>query len=524
VPVIARLQSRLASPRGQDGFTLLIAIGVLFVTGLLLLAAFTAVQGDAKISHATVVQQQAYYAALSGVQEYEYKLEVNADYWEACESLASKEESGERYEVSLLAASGKSLSSCATNPYETIIESSGAEANTFRIKVTGCAGKSGLTSCPSKSEGTVEVKTLVATFRVSGFLNYVYFTQFEDIDPSLLSGDPHGCEEYYRERGADSECEIGFAAADSVSGPLHTDDAAKVQCTKSLTFGRKEHSPADVVEINGGTHPTCTSPNEPIYYTESKTYSKGAELVPPASDGSLEAYAEAEDVLEGVNELVLKGTTIEDYHWVGSWSEKTLAWPKNGLIYDKNSTTETCHYVYKATENDSLTTARLNEERPCATTYVYGTYSKSLTIGSQENIVILNNIDPTGITLGAAPTGSATLGLIATDFVRVYHPVGENESSAVPEFYIYAAILSTSHSFLVDQWTSGTVDKYLNVYGAIAQKFRGPVATANETSVTSGFTKRYTYDQRLATEEPPYFLSPLSSGWEVSRLTAPTAG
>ena len=30
--------------------------------------------------------------------------------------------------------------------------------------------------------------------------------------------------------------------------------------------------------------------------------------------------------------------------------------------------------------------------------------------------------------------------------------------------------------------------------------------------------------ERLATDEPPYFLSPLNAGWKVSRLTAPTEG
>ena len=86
--------------------------------------------------------------------------------------------------------------------------------------------------------------------------------------------------------------------------------------------------------------------------------------------------------------------------------------------------------------------------------------------------------------------------------------------------YIYAAILSTSHSFLVDNWKCGEELGKLHVYGAIAQDYRGPVGVVGG----SGYLKDYKYDGRLATDEPPYFLAPLKAGWKVIRETAPTAG
>ena len=60
----------------------------------------------------------------------------------------------------------------------------------------------------------------------------------------------------------------------------------------------------------------------------------------------------------------------------------------------------------------------------------------------------------------------------------------------------------------------------LNVYGAIAQNYRGAVGTTGGT----GYLKDYKYDGRLATDEPPYFLAPLKAGWKVIRETAPSAG
>ena len=93
-------------------------------------------------------------------------------------------------------------------------------------------------------------------------------------------------------------------------------------------------------------------------------------------------------------------------------------------------------------------------------------------------------------------------------------------NGSLENIWVYAAILSTSHSFLVDNFTCGEELGKLNVYGAIAQDYRGIVGTSGET----GYIKDYKYDGRLATDEPPYFLAPLKAGWKIIRETAPSAG
>ncbi len=523
-----RGQRLLLRARSQHGFTMIIALLVMFVTSLLLAAAFTAVNGDISASHESVTHQQAYYAALSGVQEYEYKLEANSSYWETCEPLSSTEEGGERYEVTLLAAEGHSKCE-PSNPFETEIESTGAAAQTFRVLSVGCAGKAELTTCSGQSKTAVSTRSIVATFKVTGFLDFVYFTQYEDIDPALNGTNAANCTKYYEEKGVKraSECtNLIFSKEDSVNGPMHTDDAAQVACSKELNFGRKGHTPADTVEIGGGTWPSCTAGSEPTYNTESGKYSKGTELVPPESDESLGVYVEAANRFTGETELVLNGSTneITGYNWKNKVKgEIKIAWPKNGLLYVEGS--GACGYKYVLEGSDTST--ERSEEEKCGTVYVEGTYSKSLTIAGTDDVVIKNNITPTSIagkltSPPTVPTGTATLGLIASNFVRIYHPCtgGGNQPGYMEEPYIYAAILSTSHSFLVDNYRCGSQMNNLNVYGAIAQKFRGPVGQVN----TSGYTKEYVYDQRLATEEPPYFLSPLKTGWKVARETAPTGG
>jgi Tfp pilus assembly protein PilX len=509
--------------RSEAGFTMVIALGVMLVTGLLLVVGYTAVRGDTTLSRNEIIARQAYYAAVAGVQEYEYQLQANPDYWQTCktpentvpqETNATKEDNyNGHYVIKLLVASTapSGTTACSTsNPFGSMIQSSGVNANTFRVESVGYAGG--------------DKHALIATFHVIGFLNYVYFTQYEVEDPSLDGDSTTECEKYYAEREAKkSKCQtILFAAEDSVNGPMHTDDAANVTCSKELNFGRSGHE--DAVEINGGTWPKCSSSSEPTYNNSAKKPTVGAELVAPQSDTSLLSYVEEENVFTGVTHLVLNGTTkeITAKYWVeekGTEKEvkKTIKWPKNGLIYVEAG--KDCAYTYSPTKADTSTEEK--EEINCGTVYVSGTYSEPLTVAAQNDLIINGSIYPTSISkLGEAPSGTTTLGLIATEYIRVYHPCSStkgNETGTLENPWIYSAILSTSHSFIVDNFGCGKQLGELNIYGAIAQKFRGPVGTAGGT----GYDKDYIYDERLATDEPPYFLSPLNAGWQIERETAP---
>jgi hypothetical protein len=315
------------------------------------------------------------------------------------------------------------------------------------------------------------------------------------------------------------------------------------------------------VSACGGTNP--------VFNTATKNYTVGKELIPPTSDESLSSYVEAPNRFEGVTQLTLNGTTNKITVVNSQGEEEPINWPANGLIYVEPKG-ETCGYSFTSHEADGPHEKK--QEANCANVYVRGTYSKSLTIAAQDNVIIDGSTYPTSVagSLGSAPTGTATLGLIATQFVRVYHPVAEtyaaNKSSkgayscnngdtykgsgiceyensaqgcdapnlnatqdkeaggygfgAQENIWIYAAILSTKNSFVVDNFNCGNQLGKLNVFGAIAQNFRGIVGTSGNT----GYIKNYTYDERLATDEPPYFLQPLNTGWEVNRETAATGG
>lgn len=510
------LRARLLA---EDGFTMIIAIGVMFVTSLLLVAAFTATNNDIHLSRVDTTQKQAYYAALAGVQEYEYKLQANPNYWQTCEGPKNTvpEESSERYEVKVLQASTSpgGVACSAANPFNTAIEAEGVLANTFRIKSTGYSGP--------------EKRSLVATFKVTGFLNFIYFTNFETLDPALYgnAGTAAQCRgKYYSAWKGKYECEnIQFATGDGVQGPMHTNDTADV--AGAAFFGREGNSPPDSVEMNGGTYGAASGCGSSAkYYTATKCYTKGAALIPPESDTSLVAYAESENEFFGATKLVLNGSAntigVTKFNAVSGAEEKsTVSWPKNGLIYVQ-AQPEGCAYKYEYGNSD--TAAEATEEKGCGNVYVRGTYSKSLTIAGENDVIINGETYPTSVEgkLGAEPSGTAVLGLIASHYVRVYHPCSGGKDGAGTLFnpWIYAAILSTAHSFIVDNFRCGNELGKLHVYGAIAQDYRGAVGTSGGT----GYFKDYKYDDRLATDEPPYFLQPLKAGWKIIRQTAPTAG
>ncbi len=506
--------------RSQQGFTLIVVLGVMLVTSLLLVATFTAVNGDVWPAHEDLTQKQAYFAALAGVQAYDYQLEKNPDYWETCESLKATQpqEANTRYEVTLMTPSQEPEGTkCSTaKPFETVIESGGREANTFRVKSTGFAGK--------------DERTIIATFQVKGFLDYVYFTRYEDPDPSLDGQNVASCSHYRPERPG-SCGNIQFAPEDSVRGPMHTDDAA--DACGEVEFGRKKRlteGRPDTVEIKGGVYASeCSGGSNPIFNTTTKTYLKGAEaeeLIPPEEDTSLKAYVESGYEFEGATTLELEGknVTVTNAHYEGG-KPKQIPMPKNGLIYIRSATSPACTYNYN--QEDADTTSEIAEEVPCGTAYVKGTYTEALTIGAEKEVVIKGSITPTGVsvpTSGEAtetpPTGTATLGLIASKYVRMFHPCAGGHEEGPKNPWIYAAILSTAHSFAVDNYQCGSSLGHLNIFGAIAQNFRGIVGTTGGT----GYLKNYNYDERLASDEPPYFLAPLKAGWKVARETAPTGG
>ena len=497
----------------ERGFTMLLAVFVLTVTTLLLGGAYIAVLDDTALSRNDLDQKRAYAAAQAGIQAYNYQLNQNVNYWETtCAPLSgtvpgsTDAGSSETYTVKTLVASTAPSNDqvCDTNnPIATLIEgsTSGTAAGTFRVSSTG------------KSAGVS--RTVVAQYRSPSFLNYVYYTDYEVLDPSATPGDPTGCAVHWPNRGTGCQ-PIEFVTGDAIKGPLHSEDWLFV--CGSPVFGRTK---ADQIQAAGHSDEgTGCGDNATMTGTFNNT---APSLLPPSTNAQLLNVTQPAFHFTGVTTIVLNG---------GQMSVNGGAYvndPTNGVVYVSTSSAG-CPVTY------TPFTATYTGNTGCGNVYVSGNYNTSLTIASDNDIIINGNIIPTGTPLttpATAPSGSALLGLVANDFVRIYHPVTparasstncsavgggnvSNGSGSLQNPYIYAAILAVNHSFIVDNYDCGNQLGTLHVYGAIAQLFRGPVGTGNGYS---GYLKDYNYDDRLATTEPPYFLNPVSAHWSVSRET-----
>jgi Tfp pilus assembly protein PilX len=600
---------RLHLPRlcRQDGFTLILTLLVLLITSLLLVAAFTAANGEIHLTSTDTAQKKAFYAAEAGLEDYEYQLTQDGNYLTYCTTptaanpalnqyykegvepftplkaseLSTAEVPGtndeEKYALQLVPAKSdtepedsaeptwKKVPHCDKNRVvnSMIEENEGAASGTFQIESTGFSGK--------------QQRTLVATFRNANFVSYVWYSVYETGDPSLYGEPPSNdktyyteCSKFYQEREELApQCKQFnnyFINGESVNGPMHTEDHAGI--CGAPTFGRNKN---DRIEFGNGNEkkaskgysnagcPGGEAANPKFEGTEIPP-GKDLEITPPPEDSELAHIVETSPTnyyYEGQTEIVLKGSTMTVVEHKGSHptpaeeappldvkkeTTKTgVELPPNGVIFVSGATTG-CE-----TYSPFGPTPEYTKGSACGNVYVQGEYSKSLTIAAQNDVIINENIYPSSVAgkLGNEPTGNTMLGLIANNFVRVYHPLtgtrkkgyrecGSSENDTVStatipkdneEPYIYAAILALKHSFIVDNFDCGKPLKKLNIYGAVAGEFTngmtGVFGSGNTT--LSGYGYNLKYDNRLQAAEPPHFLNPIQAAWYIQRQTLASA-
>ncbi len=544
-----RMTRDTSRPRGERGFSMFLVIMAMFVLSMFVAAGFAAANGDLPMSGQSKDRKAAYAAAEAGLNFYLTHLNQDSDYWTHCTNVPKPTPtenppvnqpwngvgptdprtwrnipaSTGRYTIELLPVklSTNPNATCSETDSESMIDLS---TGMFRVRSTGEASKA------SGDKGNR--RSIVASFRRQGFLDFLYFTYYEDLDPAaypttsqqnLASQYCGGLFRKSRPRAgipSGFACkEIQFAPTDQVRGPLHSNDSLMV--CNSPTFGRTNNNKADKIEVSQFPNSTvaaggCSnSPNiQGVFKAPVPT------INPPASNSALRVIAQnGGDLFTGKTFIQLNGTTMNVTSTVNGVRTYTagMQFPDNGVIYvQADDGSCTAQFPTDTTYND---------QDACGNVYVSGTYSKSLTIAAEGDVVIAPTDGKTA-TYGtpgfklAGDGSNAVLGLIANNFVRVMHPVNRgsscsNATSAYnnKDLTIEAAILSIDHSFIVDNYDCGSALGDLSVKGAIAQRYRGAVGTTGGT----GFIKDYLYDDRLKYRSPPHFISPVDSAWSIVR-------
>jgi hypothetical protein len=530
--------------RAERGFSMFIVIMAMFVTSMFVAAAFAAANGDLPVSGVAVQRKSSYAAAEAGLNFYLNRLQVDPDYWTKCASGPAPNgtelnpvnqlwngsgadprrwrtipNATDQYTIELIPAPG--YTSCDTTKQQSFVD---LDTGTFKIKATG-----------RTSPTATRSRSIIATFRRDSFLNFVYFTNYENRDPAAESDTAErtrqqtDCADKYRSARAGNNCpEIQFASGDAINGPLHTNDENLYVCG-TPTFGRTKNqdgstraTKTDTVEVSGGGTGHVANPgngscaDSPTINTPSGAFTtKSQKLAMPESNTTLETIAtNSSSRYAGLTKIRLRGSVM-DITTANGATTTGVAWPTSGVVYVANS---------GSCEGEIPTAADYDEPSTCGNVYVSGTYSQSLTIAAANDIIIAptSSGSPTDANLTETGTSDAMLGLIANNFVRVQHKVNRSDCSTavspvLTDVTIEAAILSLQHSFIVDNYQCGKRGT-LTVSGAIAQKYRGPVGTGTATSVSSGYLKNYWYDDRFRYRSPPYFLTPVDAAWDVVRV------
>ena len=343
---------------------------------------------------------------------------------------------------------------------------------------------------------------------------------------------------------------------DVVNGPLHTND--ELLLCGHARFGR---SPQDAIEVSGpgrsltsGETPatvgwrangSCASSAPNVNFTTTGllksrlgTWRPNAPMLTlPPSNSRLREDAEPAYRFKGLTKITMNGAnmTVTGRREDGTQlAGAVVPLPADGVIFvshdngpltgtPPNQTGGGCGATYNPVA--PYGSAALPIPPGCGNLEIQGTYSVALTLGAENDIVIKDDVRK-------AASADVLLGMISNNFIRVwvYHPVSnlvasgtsydcDNNGGPVPNVTVDAAILSLAHSFIVDNYVCGATVGTLTVFGAIAQKFRGPVGTSINGTPETGFVKAYTYDDRLRFRSPPKFIDPVAAGWQVQLYT-----
>lgn len=585
----------------EDGFALLTVVATMTVLTLFLLAALALVLASAGPSRAAQDDKAALAAAQAGVDEYLSRLTANDNYWASddCSNLALQPVGTCPTPRPATGVAVPGTSGAATYSYQLLTTPTSTAADgAIRLAVTGTSGG--------------RSRRLIAEMSPSGFLQYIYFTDFEDLDPGLaisttyraqLNGVSEGpasggsrvtwyyadptvaaglCSQHWSEgRSAPSytttapvgttgkytsqvmtkdastgayttfgsavtqtmtatdtitfSCtEIQFGSGDKVNGPLKTNDALLLAdsplFTSPLTETAWATAPDPTRPWRGTGTPSAGTSGQPGYVPKI-----GSALTMPASNTDLQTAAagSAGCVYSGATRITFtadgrmsvkspatSGAVARCYSGTGGVETKDVP----SVIYVKD-TTATCSagsLGYPLTGEALGLPATVDYDCHKGTAYVSGVLKGRVTVASANDIVVVGDT-----TYAGGPTGSDALGLIPQNYAWIYHPVDTSGANmlATPVTQLCAAVLSVSHSFLVQNYnygapiSSGTT-RTLQVRGAIAQRFRGAVSLfRSDGTLATGYSKDYVFDPRLANAPPPYFLKPVNSPYAVSKVS-----
>lgn len=193
----------------------------------------------------------------------------------------------------------------------------------------------------------------------------------------------------------------------------------------------------------------------------------------------------------------------------------TIRLDRNDTVVTQGSTTTTyagtSNGVIYCTGNITSLSGMLADSAMSGSTLLRrNAFTIATDVNNGKNITVSNNLtyktqpDRNQAWDAALNLKSAALGLVARNVIV--------SSTAPANLTIDGVVLAggrstTDGSFYVSNYSSKTPTGTLTLRGGVIQKKRGPVGTFNSSSgtISTGYGKDYSYDQRMAVNPPPYF-------------------
>ncbi|QYH35329.1 hypothetical protein [Salinibacterium sp. M195] len=565
--MIRFLRIRIA---GERGAALPMVIGMTLVLGLLVTTAVTYATGGFRQSAATEEWSASLAAAYAGVEDYQSRLSEDTSYIQYGNPAAKFSIStGSSVRLPNSSNVNPAFNTAVSETWAVVPGGNGDSQYRYEVDNSQYSG-SGIVRIRSTGKVGGETRSLVADLRQSGFIDFLYFTDYEIKDPAL-SGASSSCLKYAW-AGRGSNCgEIAFGSGDVIDGPAHSNDTLRVcqatfkgdvttsyKPTSGLRFTPKD---SNGYSCNGQNFEKDGSPSfQPVigmpatnsqHLRETRTdlasdgvprpgcLYTGPTQITMNSNGTITVLSPWTKKTRIVGSPATSGSTpaeCGDVTRIVKNSGDTFTMPANNVIYvqnvpavssDPNSWRSwekpaglTCTGQDGSTDRNGNGNGigypvRYEEAESdaygCKTgdMFVKGTVNGQATLSAERYIYVTGDIK-------YKSADSDVLGLVGNDAVWVWNPVYD------PRYYnstilsdsgrrIDAAILSVGHTFAVQNPGTGSGRGTLTVNGAIAQKFRGIVKRGS-----GGYTKNYVYDNRLLYTAPPKFLSPVTTTYGVN--------
>jgi hypothetical protein len=514
---------------GMALVTVMLAMSVLLA---LAVAAINYGLGSQKVSKRDQDWQSALSAAEAGLDNYQFHLNENANYY--IYSAGSPPPDG----------------NLAFSQYVNI--PGGNTNGQYRYSAdTSRIGIDGTITLTSTGKVGQRKRTVQSVVRRRSFLDYLYFTDYETTDPAAYTGSPFTASEaqdecaFHYYEGRDNDCsDIQFISADTINGPLHSNDA--ILMCGDPTFNGSTSTSWNTTGTRwrsgcGGTSPNFANAGDPRYFPPLSMPPSNAALKSETttSAGGCLYTGPTRIRLLSSGQMTVKSPFSKQTN-NSCPTNGTGNKPSNGVIFVQNvpstsgnpNYTNGCPYNVNSRKhplglpiaNDKTTYGCRNGD-----VFIEGTLKGQLTVASENNIDITWDLKYQGGT-----AGTDLMGLIANNYIEIWHPVSctsgsssscnldadfPGETARNSEFddpTVQAAILAVNHSFRVQNHNRGAPLGTLTINGAIAQRYRGPVGTGSGGSVSTGVGKDYNYDQRLKYLSPPKFLDPVAASYDIA--------